>query len=64
MALSHGLNANFVHKWIRRQQVQQPVVQSGFIPLPLAPSLSARPSQVGVAIQIDIPPRVGNLSVQ
>ena len=31
MALSHGLNANLVHKWIRRQQAQLPAVPSGFI---------------------------------
>ncbi|WP_419183089.1 transposase [Pseudomonas aeruginosa] len=26
VALSHGLNANLVHKWIRRQQAQLPAV--------------------------------------
>ncbi|RML11324.1 hypothetical protein IPC80_11740 [Pseudomonas aeruginosa] len=35
VALSHGLNANLVHKWIRRQQAQLPAVPSGFIPIPL-----------------------------
>ncbi|TEF58520.1 transposase, partial [Pseudomonas aeruginosa] len=29
VALSHGLNANLVHKWIRRQQAQLPAVPSG-----------------------------------
>ncbi|WP_161566513.1 IS66 family insertion sequence element accessory protein TnpB [Pseudomonas aeruginosa] len=35
VALSHGLNANLVHKWIRRQQAQLPAVPSSFIPIPL-----------------------------
>lgn len=30
VALSHGLNANLVHKWIRCQQAQLPAVPSGF----------------------------------
>ncbi len=29
VALNHGLNANLVHKWIRRQQAQLPAVPSG-----------------------------------
>lgn len=44
VALSHGLNANLVHKWIRRQQAQLPAVPSGFIPIPLVPSVPATPS--------------------
>ena len=58
VALSHGLNANLVHKWIRRQQAQLPAVPSGFIPIPLVPSAADR------AIQIAIPHRTGKLSVQ
>ena len=58
VALSHGLNANLVHKWIRRQQAQLPAVPSGFIPIPLVPSAADR------AIQIAIPHRAGKLSVQ
>ncbi|SCZ48617.1 IS66-like element accessory protein TnpA [Pseudomonas oryzihabitans] len=64
VALSHGLNANLVHKWIRRQQAQQPAVPSGFIPIPLGPSGSATPSAADRAIQIAIPHRTGKLSVQ
>ncbi|UCM27185.1 transposase [Pseudomonas sp. PS1(2021)] len=40
VALSHGLNANLVHKWIRRQQAQLPAVPSGFIPF-------SRPERAG-----------------
>jgi hypothetical protein len=65
VALSHGLNAaNLVHKWIRRQQAQLPAVPSGFIPIPLAPSLPAIPSAADMAIPIAIPHRAGKLSVQ
>ncbi|MEN1793165.1 transposase, partial [Pseudomonas aeruginosa] len=54
VALSHGLNANLVHKWIRRQQAQLPAVPSGFIPIPLVPSVPATPSAADRAIQIAI----------
>ncbi|RPZ15566.1 hypothetical protein IPC642_05815, partial [Pseudomonas aeruginosa] len=64
VALSHGLNANLVHKWIRRQQAQLPAVPSGFIPIPLVPSVPATPSAADRAIQIAIPHRAGKLSVQ
>ncbi|PBK02617.1 IS66 family insertion sequence hypothetical protein [Pseudomonas abyssi] len=64
VALSPGLNANLVHKWIRRQQAQLPAVPSSFIPIPLVPSLPATPSAADMAIQIVIPHRVGKLSVQ
>ena len=64
VALSPGLNANLVHKWIRRQQAQLPAVPSSFIPIPLVPSLPATPSAADMAIQIVIPHRVGKLSGQ
>ncbi|MCS9871954.1 transposase, partial [Pseudomonas aeruginosa] len=66
VALSHGLNANLVHKWIRRQQAQLPAVPSSFIPIPLVPSLPATSSAAAadMAIQIAIPHRAGKLSVQ
>ncbi|EIU4987541.1 hypothetical protein DZ912_021070 [Pseudomonas aeruginosa] len=53
VALSQGLNANLVHKWIRRQQL--PAAASGFIPIHLGPSLLATPSTADMAIQIGIP---------
>lgn len=64
VALNHSLNANLVHKWIRRQQAQLPEVPSSFIPIPLVPSLPATPSAAGMAIQIAIPHQAGKLSVQ
>ncbi|PAU66563.1 hypothetical protein BZL41_01050 [Pseudomonas sp. PIC25] len=63
VALSHGLNANLVHKWIRRQQAQLPLY-------PQVYSDSSRsepvgyPSAADMAIQIAIPHRAGKLSVQ
>ncbi|WP_237151004.1 transposase [Pseudomonas sp. ADAK13] len=35
IALSHGLNANFVHKWIRAQAQKSTALQPAFIPLPM-----------------------------
>ncbi|WP_164487862.1 transposase [Pseudomonas sp. R4-34-07] len=35
VALSHSLNANLVHKWIRVQAQKTMVLQPPFIPLPL-----------------------------
>lgn len=64
VALSHGLNANLVHKWIRRQQAQLPAASSSFIPIPLVPSLPATLNAADMAIQIAIPHRAGKLSVQ
>lgn len=54
VALSHGLNANLVHKWIRRQQAQLPAVPSSFIPIPLVPSLPATPSAADMANGIGV----------
>jgi transposase len=64
VALSHGLNANLVHKWIRHQLAQPAAVPSGFIPIPLASSLPAIPSTADMAIQIGVPHRAGELSVR
>ena len=35
VALSHSLNANLVHKWIRVQAQKTMALQPAFIPLPL-----------------------------
>jgi transposase len=37
VALSHSLNANLVHKWIRVQTQKAMALQPAFIPLPLQP---------------------------
>ena len=35
VALSHSLNANLVHKWIRLQTQKSTALQPAFIPLPM-----------------------------
>ncbi|MGF6222049.1 transposase [Pseudomonas frederiksbergensis] len=35
IALSHSLNANLVHKWIRLQAQKSTTLQPAFIPLPI-----------------------------
>ena len=35
IALSHSLNANLVHKWIRVQEQKNTALQPAFIPLPM-----------------------------
>lgn len=35
IALSHSLNANLVHKWIRVQTQKNTALQPAFIPLPI-----------------------------
>ncbi|WJM90855.1 transposase [Pseudomonas brenneri] len=35
IALSHNLNANLVHKWIRLQAQKSTALQPAFIPLPV-----------------------------
>jgi transposase-like protein len=35
IALSHSLNANLVHKWIRVQEQKSTALQPAFIPLPM-----------------------------
>ncbi|HQS33527.1 MAG: hypothetical protein B7X59_08815 [Polaromonas sp. 39-63-203] len=37
VALSHGINANIVHRWLRERAGQPPVAQSGFVALSLPP---------------------------
>jgi len=41
IALSHSLNANLVHKWIRMQAQKSTVLQPAFIPLPMQLTASA-----------------------
>ncbi len=38
MALSHGINSNIVHRWLRERAGQPPLVPSGFVALSLPTS--------------------------
>ncbi|WP_256672428.1 transposase [Pseudomonas sp. ANT_J12] len=54
IALSHSLNANLVHKWIRAQEQKSTVLQPAFIPLPMplaGASSHAASSNICVEIQ-------------
>ncbi|MEE4324408.1 transposase [Pseudomonas alliivorans] len=42
IALSHSLNANLVHKWIRLHTQQNTALQPAFIPLPMPPDAYKR----------------------
>lgn len=63
VALSHGLNANLVHKWIRQQREPLPTMPA-FVPVPLNLIPSERVDIKALTIQIDIPHRAGSLSVR
>ena len=54
IALSHSLNANLVHKWIRVQAQKSTVLQPAFIPLPMQRAVAnshAAASNIYVEIQ-------------
>ncbi|MEX6664710.1 transposase [Pseudomonas sp. W2Oct36] len=54
VALSHSLNANLVHKWIRVQAQKSTALQPAFIPMPMPPTganSQAAPSNFCVEIQ-------------
>ncbi|WP_248133254.1 transposase [Pseudomonas sp. B329] len=53
IALSHSLNANLVHKWIRLQAQKRTALQPAFtqLPVPLAGGKSRASSNVHVEIQ-------------
>jgi transposase len=53
VALSHNLNANLVHKWIRLQSQKSAALQPAFIPLPLQP-VGARSEVASSAICLEI----------
>ncbi|MBG5401650.1 IS66 family insertion sequence hypothetical protein [Stutzerimonas stutzeri] len=63
VALRHGLNANLVHKWIRKQREPLPVVSARFVPVPLGILPTERASSEGLTIRIEIPYHAGSLSV-
>ena len=63
VALSHELNANLVHKWIRQQREPLPTMPA-FVPVPLELMPSGRAAAEALTVKIDIPHRSGSLSVR
>jgi len=62
VALSHSLNANLVHKWIRVQTQKTMALQPAFIPLPL--QLAGANSQTASStIYLEIPHPRGTVKV-
>ena len=62
VALSHSLNANLVHKWIRVQTPKTMALQPAFIPLPL--QLAGANSQAAsLTICLEIPHPRGTVKV-
>lgn len=62
VALSHSLNANLVHKWIRLQSQKSGVPQPAFIPVTLPPSAS-RSDITPAMICLEIPHSRGTVKV-
>ncbi|KAA3532983.1 MULTISPECIES: IS66-like element accessory protein TnpA [Pseudomonas syringae group] len=56
VALSHGLNANLVHKWIRLQTQNSIVLQPAFVPLhiPLT-GANAQAASSNICVEIQHP---------
>jgi transposase-like protein len=50
IALSHSLNANLVHKWIRVQVQKSTALQPAFIPLPMQTTAHLSSSNISVEI--------------
>lgn len=70
VALAHGLNANMVHRWIRKVQAHSlPTIGNAFVALPMASSEAApsvpnhRPAD-GEAIHVEIPYRQQSLHIR
>jgi transposase-like protein len=62
VALSHSLNANLVHKWIRVQMQKNTELQPAFIPLPM--QLAGANSQAASSnICVEIPHPRGTVKV-
>ncbi|WP_310887337.1 IS66-like element accessory protein TnpA, partial [Pseudomonas savastanoi] len=56
IALSHGLNANLVHKWIRLQSQKSTALQPAFIPLPVSlAGTKSHPSSSNICVEIQHP---------
>ena len=62
VALSHSLNANLVHKWIRLQSQNSLVLQPAFIPVTV-PSSASRPDITPAMICLEIPHPRGTVKV-
>jgi hypothetical protein len=62
VALSHDLNANLVHKWIRLQSQKSAVLQPAFIPVAL-PSSASRSDITPAMICLEIPYSRGTIKV-
>ena len=62
VALSHSINANIVHKWIRLQSQASVAVQPAFIPLALQSSAS-RSDSTPATICLEIPHPRGTVKV-
>jgi transposase-like protein len=50
IALSHSLNANLVHKWIRVQAQKSAALQPAFIPLPMQTTAHVSSSNISIEI--------------
>jgi transposase-like protein len=53
VALTHNLNANLVHKWIRVHEQKNLAPQTSFIPVKVSPSTS--PQALAATIRIEVP---------
>ncbi|AKA80557.1 IS66-like element accessory protein TnpA [Pseudomonas synxantha] len=54
IALSHSLNANLVHKWIRVQAQKNTALQPAFIPLPIQQLAGANSQAASSSICVEI----------
>jgi transposase-like protein len=62
VALSHSLNANLVHKWIRVQAQKNTAPQPAFIPLPMPlAGANSHPASSNICVEIQHPR--GNIKV-
>jgi transposase-like protein len=62
IALSHSLNANLVHKWIRLQTQKNVERQSAFVSLPM-PLVRAESQAASSNISVEIPHPRGTVKV-
>jgi transposase-like protein len=62
VALSHSLNANLVHKWVRLQSQKNFALQPAFIPLTLQ-SPASRSDITSATIGLEIPHPRGTVKV-